>query len=117
MNPVPPANNPSAAPPPFETWTLIVWRVVRGRERAFLAAWGDLRAALDALERPPCWCLLLENQHEAGLFYAFGPWDDPAAVEAMRRDPAVQDAFQRLIDCCHEVDFGTYGKIRQPLTA
>jgi hypothetical protein len=98
--------------PAQQTWTLIVWRVVHGREQEFVEAWRDLRASFAALAQPPCWWLLLENQHETGVFYSFGPWKDAAAADAMRRDTAVQDAFQRLIDCCHEADMGTY---RPPL--
>jgi hypothetical protein len=97
-----------AEAPAQDTWTLIVWRVMRGQEATFVRAWHGLHAAFAGLAQPPCWWLLLENQHEAGVFYSFGPWCHPSAADAMRRDPAVQDAFQRLIDCCHEADLGTY---------
>ena len=94
-------------PPSHEAWTLVVWRVVRGQERAFVDAWHTLRDIVTSLERPPLWCLLVQNQFESGTFYSFGPWDGFEAVESMRRDVKVQEAFQRLVDCCHEATSDT----------
>jgi hypothetical protein len=88
--------------PSHEAWTLVVWRVVQGREQDFVQAWTTLRDIVVSLDQPPIWYLLLQNQYDSGTYYSVGPWNGFEAVKRMRRDPRVQDAFQKLVECCHE---------------
>ena len=102
---------PPFSAPSHEAWTLVVWRVVHGRENDFIDAWNHLRDVVNALERPPIWWLLLQNQYDSGMFYSFGPWDGFESVASMRRDVHVQDAFQRLVECCHEASPDTCRRV------
>jgi len=103
---------PSPCPaPPHEAWTLVVWRVVHGREHDFVDAFTALRDAVSALDQPPIWWVLLQNKHDSGTYYSFGPWHGFEAVDSMRRDVGVQEAFQRLVDCCHEANPDTCRRV------
>lgn len=95
--------------PAHAAWTLVTWYVIEGREGEFVEAWRVLGAALAVLSHPPMWGVLLQNHHDPRAFSSFGPWRSFQEIEAMRKDSSVQEAFQRLVDCCHEAAAGTYG--------
>lgn len=94
--------------PTHAAWTLVTWLVIEGREDAFIEAWRTLGHVLSVLNQPPIWSVLLQNQHDSRAFSSFGPWPGVQAIEIMRRDAGVQEAFQRLVDCCHQADAGTF---------
>lgn len=94
--------------PAHGAWTLVTWRVLDGRENAFIEAWRALGEALAGLDHPPMWGVLLQNHHDSRAFSSFGPWHSFHEIEVMRKDASVQEAFQRLVDCCHEAEGGTF---------
>jgi hypothetical protein len=94
--------------PAHAAWTLATWRVIEGREAAFVEAWTAFGRVLSGLSEPPIWGLLLQNQHDPRVFSSFGPWRNFHEIDIMRKDASVQEAFQRLVDCCHEAEAGTF---------
>lgn len=94
--------------PAHAAWTLVTWYVIEGREGEFIEAWRTLGAVLAVLSQPPMWGVLLQNHHNPRAFSSFGPWRSFQEIDVMRRDPSVQEAFQRLVDCCHEAEPGTF---------
>ena len=94
--------------PDHGAWTLVTWRVLDGHERAFIDAWRELGDVLASLDAPPMWGVLLQNHHDPRAFSSFGPWRSFEAIDLMRRDATVQEAFQRLVDCCHEAEAGSF---------
>ena len=94
--------------PAHAAWTLVTWYVIDGREDEFVEAWRLLGAALAMLSQPPMWGVLLQNHHDPRAFSSFGPWHSFQEIETMRKDASVQEAFQRLVDCCHEAEAGTF---------
>ena len=94
--------------PSHAAWTLVTWRVLDGHESAFVDAWRALGDVLAALDQPPVWGVLLRNHHDPRAFSSFGPWRGFQEVDVMRRNAVVQEAFQRLVDCCHEAEAGTF---------
>jgi hypothetical protein len=94
--------------PAHGAWTLVTWRVLEGRESAFIEGWRVLGDVLASLDCPPLWGVLLQNQHDPRAFSSFGPWRSSDEIDLMRRHAGVQEAFQRLVDCCHEAEPGTF---------
>jgi quinol monooxygenase YgiN len=89
-------------------YTLAMYRVRPGHENAFLTAWRELARLFSSLTDPPLWGTLIRSTADPALFYSFGPWRDPAHVQAMRSSPAASEAFRRIGECCAEVTPGDY---------
>ena len=83
-------------------WTHATWRVRPGREAEFVEAWLALSEVLAALPARPLWGTLLRSAIEPGVFYSFGPWGAAADVAAMRDNPAVKVAIDRVVSLCTE---------------
>jgi hypothetical protein len=94
--------------PAHAAWTLVTWYVIEGREAAFVEAWRILGETLAVLSHPPMWGVLLQNAHDPRAFSSFGPWRSFQEIDSMRKSPSVQEAFQRLVDCCHAAESGTF---------
>jgi hypothetical protein len=94
--------------PAHAAWTLITWYVLAGHEDTFVEAWRQLGLEMAALDHPPMWGVLLRNAHDPLAFSCFGPWSSFQAIELMRKNASVQEAFQKLVDCCHEAELGTF---------
>ncbi len=88
------------------------WRVQPGEEEAFIAAWNALADAFSALPAQPLWGSLLRSATDPQLFYSFGPWPSAADVEAMRADPAAQQALEQVRSHCLEAEPGMYTLVR-----
>jgi hypothetical protein len=94
-------------------YTIARWRVTRGQEAAFRAAWHELADVFSRLGRPPLNGTLLQHETESTLFVSFGPWSCPEDIHAMKRDPAAQDAFLRVTALCEETDWGAFGVVER----
>lgn len=91
-------------------YTLAEWRVTRGREDEFIAAWRRLAEAFSALPAQPIWGTLVRSEREPTLFYSFGPWPSEESIARMRADPIAQVAIARAAALC---DSATPGAFRQ----
>jgi hypothetical protein len=89
-------------------YTLAMYRVKPGQERAFVAAWHELARIFSSLGRPPLWGTLIRHRRDQTLFYSFGPWRNADDVKAMRNDPQALEAFERIGAECIEVVPGDY---------
>ncbi len=91
-----------------KAYTLATYKVVPGREKAFIDAWNDLVVAISSLPNPPYWGTLIRSISDPTLFHSFGPWEDPHDVLAMRDDPGAGAAFQAVHELCVEMSPGDY---------
>jgi hypothetical protein len=89
-------------------YTLATYRVMPGREEAFIAAWADLAAVFAALPSPPYWGTLIRSASDPSLFHSFGPWERAEDVRAMRAHPQAGAAFAALGALCREMNPGDY---------
>jgi hypothetical protein len=89
-------------------YTMSSWRVTSGQEVAFREAWSDLDRAFFALPRRPLSGTLLQHRTDPTLFVSLGAWTSPEDLEAMRRDPASQDAYLRLIELCDDTEMNSF---------
>ena len=91
-----------------EIYTLGVWRVKPGNEDAFIAAWKELGAYFLGLPQPPGPGRLIQSIDDAELFYSFGPWPSPEAVQAMRAHPVTPERIGKLSALCDEAKPGGF---------
>ena len=89
-------------------YTHALWRVKPGQEAEFIEAWKQLAEVFSKLPHQPVRGTLIQSLTEPTLFYSFGPWKSMADIEAMRRDPQSQAAFQTIMKFCVETNPSTY---------
>lgn len=89
-------------------YTHAMWRVHKGREAEFVAAWNDLSAAFSSLDNKPLWGSLLQSVSDPELFFSFGPWRGLDDIEAMRANPAAQAALTKIRAPCAQATPGVY---------
>ncbi len=85
-----------------QVYTHALWRVRPGEEKAFISAWSALSEAFSSLAAQPLWGTLLRSGTDPTVFYSFGPWRSSTDVQAMRADPAAQEALNRVRSHCTE---------------
>lgn len=90
-------------------YTLGVWRVKPGQEKAFIAAWKALGEAFRHLMRPPAdKGILLQSLTDPSLYYSFGPWRSLEDIQAMRADPRAQEGIRKIGGLCTEATPGAF---------
>jgi quinol monooxygenase YgiN len=90
-------------------FTLAKWIVKPGHEDDFVAAWKALGAQFRKLPSPPIGDgNLLQSLTDPAMHYSFGPWESADAIAAMREDPNVQAAIQKLVEHCEEAQPGGF---------
>src|SRR5437870_13550836 len=91
----------------YPYYTHALWRVKPGNEDAFIAAWkaiGDAFSALPGVGHGT----LIQSLTDPALFYSFGPWNSLEDIQAMRSDPAAQEAMRKARELCEEAAPGSY---------
>ncbi len=95
-------------------YTLGVWRVKPEHEADFVAAWQALGHIFARLPAPPSGPgTLIQSLTDPTLFYSFGPWPGPEAVQAMRQHPEAQAGLDRLRGLCSAATPGTFRLVAQ----
>lgn len=89
-------------------YTLGVWRVMPGKEHAFIEAWKALGKIFVQLPQPPGKGTLLKSLSDPLLFYSFGPWNSLADIQAMRNNPEAQEGLNKLRELCTEATPGGF---------
>lgn len=92
----------------LQVYTLGVWHVRAGKQKAFITAWNDLGVIFASLPDPPGKGVLIQSTSDSTLFYSFGPWNSLEAVNAMRNDSRAQEGIRKLIALCTEATPGSY---------
>jgi heme-degrading monooxygenase HmoA len=93
-------------------YTHAMWRVKPGNEEQFIAAWkamGDAFLAIPGSQQGT----LIQSLTDPTLFYSFGPWNSLEDIQAMRSDPAAQEAMRRARELCEEAMPGSYRVVVQ----
>jgi quinol monooxygenase YgiN len=91
-----------------KAYTLATYRVIPGKEDAFIKAWRDLANTFSALTSPPYWGSLIRSQTERNVFHSFGPWKNASDVAAMRNNSEAAAAFQAIRALCQDMTPGDY---------
>ena len=89
-------------------YTLGVWRVMPGKEVAFIEAWKTLGNIFVQLPQPPGKGTLIQSLTDPLLFYSFGPWNSLADIQAMRNNPQAQEGLNKLRELCTEATPGGF---------
>ena len=89
-------------------YTHAMWRVKPGNEEQFIAAWKAMGDAFSALPGEPGQGTLIQSLTDPTLFYSFGPWNSLEDIQAMRNDPAAQEAMRKARELCEEATPGSY---------
>jgi len=89
-------------------YTLATYRVVPGKEDAFVRRWHELASIFISLPNPPHWGVLVRSTRDPTLFHSFGPWDKAEHIAAMRTSPEALAAFKSLQELCIEMMPGDY---------
>ncbi len=98
----------------YTHYTLATWKVKPGREQQFIEAWTNLGNVFTKLKNPPVEKgTLIQSLTEPTLFYSFGPWKKLEDIEAMRQNPEVQEALQKLRELCTEAAPGAYKVVKE----
>lgn len=93
-------------------YTLACYRVLPGKEGAFVDVWSKLADTFTELPNPPIWGTLIRSVSDPTVFYSFGPWKDAAHVAEMRSNPEAGAAFRAIRQLCAEMTPGDYEMIR-----
>lgn len=77
-------------------YTLGIWVTKAGREDEFAACWRDFaRWTLDEVDATASGTLLRDRDNPS-RFVSFGPWSDPAMIEAWRAHPGFAERVARM---------------------
>ena len=91
-----------------EVYTVGAWRVKRGKEDEFVAAWKGLGGYFRSLPHPPGVGTLVQSVDEPEQFYSFGPWGALEHIQEMRGLPETPAEIGKLMALCDEGRPGTY---------
>jgi hypothetical protein len=91
-----------------DVYTLGVWKVKRGQEQAFIAAWKALGDYFFSLPKPPGPGTLVQSLEDPTQFYSFGPWRNVEDIQAMRADPRTPEKIGKLVALCEEAKPGAF---------
>ena len=89
-------------------YTHAMWRVKPGTEEQFIAAWKAMGTAFLALPGVKSRGTLIQSLTDPTLFYSFGPWNSLEDIQAMRSDPAAQEAMRKARELCEEATPGSF---------
>jgi heme-degrading monooxygenase HmoA len=93
-------------------YTHATWQVKAGNEEAFIAAWkamGDAFLANPGAKHGT----LIQSVADPTLFFSFGLWESLEQIQAMRNDPAAQEALGKAKELCAEATLGAYRAVAQ----
>lgn len=89
------------------SYTVGIWKVRRGREEDFVAAWRAMgEATLTAF--PSAHGTLLRDAGNPGRFISFGPWESREQIEAWRASAPFQEGLARLRDLLEDFEPATF---------
>ncbi len=92
-------------------WTHGTWRVKRGREDEFVAAWRAMAgrgvAEMDTAAPPT----LLRDRDRPNVFLSFGPWPNVAAIAAFRGSDLFQESVAAMDDLLDDFETRTLDEV------
>ena len=91
-----------------QIYTLGVWRVKPEQETAFVSTWKELGAFFMSLPKPPGPGTLVQSLEDQQLYYSFGPWPSPEAVQEMSAHPRAPEMIGKLSALCTEAKPGGF---------
>jgi len=86
-----------------QLYTLGIWIVKAGNEKAFIDAW---RAFAEwTLKNQPgnAKATLLQDEEQPQCFISFGPWKDKKSIESWRNQPEFKEFIKKAKDLCENI--------------
>lgn len=86
-----------------QLYTLGIWTVKTGNEKAFTDAWQAF-AEWTAKNQPGnTKATLLQDVDETQRFISFGPWKDKESIQSWRNQPQFKEFIAKARDLCEDI--------------
>ncbi len=86
-----------------ELYTLGIWTVKAGNEKAFIDAWRVFAAWTVKNQPGSAKATLLQDEEQPRRFISFGPWKDKESIQSWRNQPEFKEFFAKARDLCEDI--------------
>ncbi len=87
-----------------ELYTLGIWSVKPGNERAFIDAWQSFADWTCKHQSGAVHAVLLQDTEQPQRFISYGPWNDEKSIKEWRQRTEFQEFLKRARALCDNIE-------------